>query len=265
MTFSVLVIEDLAYVRENSERALAEAGYLVDTAASREEALEKIRCRTYDIALVDIMLKEDVTDRGGIEVVRTISQLNEGTRMIVVSATDDINVAIRTYQAGIVGFLRKPDIKSSIDVVEAVNRAIDGIQHPLYGPFSSLNALLAAPELTPYWESMLFSTLNCGYDAWKEVAGRTFETVLPLLRLRNQSACLRFDRTTKSASGMFWSKQLGHAVWIAFANKDGDLPPPPTETASEIFSKEKGRVCAKVWRLFQVSRDEFIDTVWERP
>lgn len=62
----VLVVEDKAEIARVLRQNLCDAGYDVDTAGSKTEALEKIRCRTYHVSLVDIMLTlDDEFDRGG--------------------------------------------------------------------------------------------------------------------------------------------------------------------------------------------------------
>jgi ActR/RegA family two-component response regulator len=265
---TVLLVEDDLYVQEHYKDALVEAGFLVDTAVSKLEAIEKVNCRTYDVALVDVMLKgdKDLSDRGGVEVVSKISNLREGTRIVVVSATDDINVPIRTYQAGIVDFIRKGAIRSpSVEIVAVAKRAAHGVQHPLYGPFASLNAYLAAPEMTPYWESALIGALGCDFQTATDVLAQAFGRFLPILRVRDQSGSITLDLEKKCISGSFWSKRRGHAIWVSIcASKSDHAYPTSGKVEDQLFKRTKGRLKGAVWYLDGVSRDNFCADLWTK-
>lgn len=263
---SVLVVEDNIKFLETYSEALREAGFDVDTASSRIEALEKVRCRMYDVALVDIMLKEDVTDRGGVDVVAAIHQYNEGTRMIVVSATDDIRVAIRTYQAGVVGFIQKSELKSPrAEIVSIVKSASQGIIHPFFGRFASINAFLAAPELTPYWETSAISTLECGYKPFFDTLEKVFLPYAPVLRPVNQTYSLREDKANKTLSGAFWSKAAGYAIWVMFSGKNSNINDSiDVQLGPNLIHRDKAGIKAGVWRLLGRHRDEFMESIWDK-
>jgi len=59
----ILVVEDDSYIREAYSEYLSCFEADIDYAETKLEALERIRCKTYHLAIVDIMLKEDVSDR----------------------------------------------------------------------------------------------------------------------------------------------------------------------------------------------------------
>lgn len=264
---SVLVIEDHPFLRDSYVQVLRNANYEVDAAATREEALEKIRCRTYDVALVDIMLREDLSDRAGIEILRTLQKLNEGTRSIVVTAHDEMDVAIHSFQTGVVDVLRKHRIMAPAkEVAEAVGRAAEGVQHPLYGKYASLHALLAAPELVPYWESSLISTLGCDYHGLTDALKRAFTPFLPVLRPIKVKDSLAVARGARTADGAFWSKKTGYPIWVAFAAKDAEPVAPPVGQEGEVlYERDKGAVKIRLSRLLGRSRDEFYETLAETP
>jgi DNA-binding response OmpR family regulator len=54
----ILVVEDDGPTSEAMAEILAASGFLVDTAANAERALEKIRHNRYDVAILDLMLPD---------------------------------------------------------------------------------------------------------------------------------------------------------------------------------------------------------------
>jgi DNA-binding NarL/FixJ family response regulator len=97
---------------------LASADFeLVAEAASAEEALATARERAPDVALIDATLE----DGDGLEVAERIAVEAVETRVIVLSASDDDQKAIRALRAGARGYLRK-DIE-----LDALPRAVNGV------------------------------------------------------------------------------------------------------------------------------------------
>jgi two-component system, NarL family, response regulator LiaR len=97
---------------------LASADFeLVAEAASAEEALATARERAPDVALIDATLE----DGDGLEVAEKIALEAVETRVIVLSASDDDQKAIRALRAGARGYLRK-DIE-----LDALPRAVNGV------------------------------------------------------------------------------------------------------------------------------------------
>jgi DNA-binding NarL/FixJ family response regulator len=90
---------------------------LVAETASGEEALTTIREHTPHVALIDAILE----DGDGLEVAERIAREATETRVIVLSASDDDQKAIRALRAGARGYLRK-DIE-----LDALPRAVNGV------------------------------------------------------------------------------------------------------------------------------------------
>jgi DNA-binding NarL/FixJ family response regulator len=93
---------------------------LVAETASGEEALTTTREQAPDVALIDAILE----DGDGLEVAERIAREAAETRVIVLSASDDDQKAIRALRAGARGYLRK-DIELNA-LPRAVNGVIDG-------------------------------------------------------------------------------------------------------------------------------------------
>ncbi len=52
----VLVIEDEPYIREVCRLALSEEGFQIDTVENGDVALNKLRCKGYDLCLIDLRM-----------------------------------------------------------------------------------------------------------------------------------------------------------------------------------------------------------------
>src|SRR3954467_1613256 len=105
-------------VRRALETVLSEPDFeLVSETASATEALALVLERAPHVALVDAMLE----DGDGLELAERIVRQAPDTRVIVLSASDDDNKAMRALRAGARGYLRK-DIE-----LDALPRAVNGV------------------------------------------------------------------------------------------------------------------------------------------
>jgi DNA-binding NarL/FixJ family response regulator len=114
----VLIAAADPLVRRALETVLAAPEFeLVSETASAAEALSIAREKAPHVALVDATL----ADGDGLEVAERIVREAPDTRVIVLSASDDDQNAIRALRAGARGYLRK-DIE-----LEALPRAVNGV------------------------------------------------------------------------------------------------------------------------------------------
>jgi DNA-binding NarL/FixJ family response regulator len=90
---------------------------IVAEAASAPDTLAAVGQRKPDVAVVDVMLE----DGDGLQTAELIARSGKGTRVIVLSASDDDSKAMRALRAGADGYLRK-DIE-----LEALPRAVKGV------------------------------------------------------------------------------------------------------------------------------------------
>jgi len=86
------------------DRALSGEGYVVETAASGEAALELIAERQYDLVLTDLKLP----GQSGIDVLRGSHKLNPGMPVVVLTAYGTVHTAVEAMKEGAVDFLEKP-------------------------------------------------------------------------------------------------------------------------------------------------------------
>jgi ActR/RegA family two-component response regulator len=262
---AILVVEDRPIlIDEVYKEAFSTIDAEVDYASNKYEALEKVKCKTYDVAFIDIMLSDDISDRGGVEVVKYLNQLNEGTSMIVVSGTEDIKVAINTYNAGIMDFMHKNPPPIDKDILDRLNKALACKKNINYfGRFSTLTAYLAAPELVYSWEMAIMSHLGVGYNTINNALWEVLERMFPIMR--KKSGCsFTMNNQPHALIGSFWSKGLGKPIWISIAGQNNELISPPQEAIQEeIYKHQKGKIFVGIWTMTGIRRDDYCDSIWD--
>jgi ActR/RegA family two-component response regulator len=126
---TALVVDDNVDFNRACVRALSTAGFSVQSAFTEAEALEIIHRKHYDVAFIDIMLNDQIADRGGLNVISEMRKTNPHSKVIVISGADDVNAAVDAYNLGIFAFLQKHRISSPNEIVAAANRAMESERH----------------------------------------------------------------------------------------------------------------------------------------
>jgi signal transduction histidine kinase len=111
----VLVVEDEEYVRETVSEALRAAGFRVDTAASGEEALQRMeRGERYDAVLTDVVMP----GMSGVELAERVRRQHAGTGVVLVTGYSERAVQLPGVRA-----LAKPyDMQQVVDALKAAMR-----------------------------------------------------------------------------------------------------------------------------------------------
>lgn len=95
----ILIVEDEDAIRGPYKTSLERRGYNVDEATNLDTAIERINVITYHVAIVDLMLAgPGVPNLDGLEVLKQLRILNEGTKSIVLSTQKDAQVSADTVQ-----------------------------------------------------------------------------------------------------------------------------------------------------------------------
>lgn len=100
----ILVIEDEPSLRELIQRSLLKERYVVETADSYFEALDKIELYEYDCVLLDIMLP----DGNGLKLLQRLKAMRKKESVIIISARDSIDDKIEGLELGADDYLPKP-------------------------------------------------------------------------------------------------------------------------------------------------------------
>jgi|SRR3972149_8723583 len=104
----ILVVEDDFSWQLNYKEILESEGYLVEVAASKDEAGRKLNKRTFEIAIIDLRLVDnDPTNRDGIEVVKLVRDLKAPTLIIVSSVHLTEEIRDQIDKLGIFAFWDK--------------------------------------------------------------------------------------------------------------------------------------------------------------
>jgi DNA-binding NtrC family response regulator len=124
---AILVVEDDLSWQLNYAEILEEEGYLVEVAASKEDADRKLTEHVFDVAIVDLRLVDkDPKNMDGIEVVRLVRDLEISTRVIVQSGYLTADIHTQLEELGVFGILGKDGSPRELTDLVAQAVAADG-------------------------------------------------------------------------------------------------------------------------------------------
>ena len=118
----ILVVDDDVDTCQNLHDILTDMGYHVDTAQDGPTALERIKQRPYDVALLDLKMP----GMDGLTLYREIRKLRSGTVAMLVTAYSDPETSSEALQAGAWQVLSKP-----VDLSKLLPLLGEATQQPL--------------------------------------------------------------------------------------------------------------------------------------
>jgi DNA-binding NtrC family response regulator len=111
----ILIVDDDENIRRTMTAILEDEGYIVDSAASGKEALEKTNSATYNLALLDIRLP----DMEGVELLKLMKDSLPRTRKIMVTGYPSVQNAISAVNKRADAYLVKPvDVEKLLETVK---------------------------------------------------------------------------------------------------------------------------------------------------
>jgi len=114
MSARIMVIDDEKIVGDMAKISLEEEGYEVETFLSAAPALERLKEASFEIVVTDLKMK----GIDGLEVLKTVKQLHPESKVIMITAFADLDVAIEAIKADVFDFFPKPvrikELKESI-------------------------------------------------------------------------------------------------------------------------------------------------------
>jgi DNA-binding NtrC family response regulator len=111
----ILVVDDDENIRNTMKTILEDEGYIVDSAATGSEAVQKTQKSAYNIALLDIRLP----DMEGVELLKLIKDTVPRTRKIMVTGYPSMQNAIAALNKNADAYLIKPiDIENLLNIVK---------------------------------------------------------------------------------------------------------------------------------------------------
>ena len=104
--FTLLIVDDNEMNRDLLLRRLGNSGYQLAAAENGKEALEKMRQQSFDLVLLDIMMP--VMD--GYETLEVMQkdEVLQRIPVIMITALDDVDCAVRCIEMGAVDYVTKP-------------------------------------------------------------------------------------------------------------------------------------------------------------
>jgi DNA-binding NtrC family response regulator len=103
--WQILVVDDEEVMCESLAAWLREDGYLVDTASSGREALEKARLKDYAIYFVDLKMPGGMD---GIETMMQVRHIHPDASIIIITAYATVDTAITAMKEGAQEYIVKP-------------------------------------------------------------------------------------------------------------------------------------------------------------
>ena len=119
---TLLIVEDDKAFLSRLARAMEGRGFVVNTAESVGEAVEKVRAAAPAYAVIDMRLG----DGNGLDVVEAIRERRPDSRAIILTGYGNIATAVTAVKLGAVDYLSKP--ADADDIYAALTRA--GQQRP---------------------------------------------------------------------------------------------------------------------------------------
>lgn len=101
---NILVVDDEEIVRNSLLDWLREDGYQVATAEDGFKALEKIKEKSWDIALVDLKMPK----MDGLELMEKIKEIQPDIQIVIITAYATVNTAVQAIKSGAYDYLVKP-------------------------------------------------------------------------------------------------------------------------------------------------------------
>lgn len=109
----ILVVDDERIVRESFKHWFANAGHAVGTAASADEALERMAAEVYDLLFVDIKMP----GKSGLELLEQVRQEFPEASVVIITAYGSIESAVQAMKMGASDYLLKPFKPEQLNLV----------------------------------------------------------------------------------------------------------------------------------------------------
>ena len=103
-TVQLLFVDDEESLRILVKNQLVLEGFAVDVADDGDTAVDALKVKKYDIVLLDIRMPR----MNGIEVLKYMKKNNIRPRVVMLTAVDDLAVAIEAVKTGANDYVTKP-------------------------------------------------------------------------------------------------------------------------------------------------------------
>jgi len=111
MKYAVLIVDDDKYVNDAITETIARAGFEAVPAYSGEEALVRLKERSFDIALTDLKMHE----MDGMAVLEHAKRLHPDIAVVIMTAYGTVEKAVAAMKLGAYDFLLKPVTPATVE------------------------------------------------------------------------------------------------------------------------------------------------------
>ena len=160
MTYRIALVEDDEMLRANYTQALKREGYMVSAYAGRQEALDAFALQLPDLAILDIMLQDEM--EGGFEICRELRQLSPTIPIIFLTARDSDLDKVSGLRLGAWDYLTKNT--TTLDFLPVRISALFKMLEALRGATGSSEHVITAGKLRieeerkqVYWDNRLLN------------------------------------------------------------------------------------------------------------
>lgn len=226
---SLLVVDDNAPVLEMILRLGDGLGFDVSTSVSREDALDKIAVRRFDVAFIDMRLVEhDTNNRDGLALIEYLRDLGEGTRTYLMTGYADAHDVRAAWHAGATDVILKeldfPATEMALTQALTAEMKQTPPQAHVRGP-----RVFCGNEIASNWEvSVARNDLHCETTPLMNLLDELAVTCDPILERTEDNGMQKIAPDV--IAGLYWSRGLGRSVIVGVAKDDPPLPLPRLET-----------------------------------
>ena len=158
---NVLVVEDDSKTVVYLSKSLKKSGLKVDVAKSRQEAIERIKLKQYDAAIIDINLGDRELSGSGMEVIKYLKSKNVDTLIIVLTGHASTETAIASVNLGVDKYL----IKGEKPYQDYISDLLDLLRLKEKSTFLASNGNIEKPgnlpvEIEDYIDDTLKTSFN---------------------------------------------------------------------------------------------------------
>ncbi len=107
---SILVVDDERDICRALEFLLSREGYIVDTALSGEEGLNKIKKRDFDLLLTDLKME----GMDGIQLLEKTKEVSPSTVVVIMTAYASVENAVEAMKKGAADYIVKPFVNEDV-------------------------------------------------------------------------------------------------------------------------------------------------------
>jgi DNA-binding NtrC family response regulator len=115
---SILIIDDDKFILDVFSRVLKNQGYNVDTAETGQKALEKLKTKKFDLAIIDMILP----DTNGTSLIPKMNEIQPEIKKIVLTGYPSAADSNKTKKQGVNAYLIKP-VKSE-KIIETITKSL---------------------------------------------------------------------------------------------------------------------------------------------